>query len=357
MRPSLKPEGPLEYLALWGNLGPLPVAEAMFGMATSRVLMAGVRLGLFEELANGPVRPRDLATRTGLDRQGAIRLLDCLCAVGHVERSGFENNADEMDDGVIYTLSKRARPWLDPNSPTYIGPFLEFNYDQWEWWSGLEEVVRTGRGYDIHAYSPDDPRWERYIRAMFCLARLSAPEIARKLRLPPGARSVLDLAGGHGWFAAELCRRDPGLSAAVLDLPGSAAIGRRIIAEKGMSDKVRHIEGDMMTDDLGGPHDAVLCFQIIHHLTPDQNVALFRRIHGALRPGGILAVMDYFTPSQGRRPDSAAFLGLHFYLTSGAATYSAKDLRKWMVEAGFEAPRRVRVHRVPVQSLYEAARR
>lgn len=357
MRPALKPEGVIEHIALWGNLGPIPVAEAMFGMATSRVLMAGVRLGIFEELAEGPKTARDIAQRRRLDTAGATHLLDCLCALGHVERSGFENHPDALWEGILYTLTKRARPWLDPGSPTFVGAFLEFNYDQWEWWSGLEEVVQTGKGYEIHDYSPDDPRWERYIRAMFCLARLSAPEIARKVRMPPSATSLLDLAGGHGWFAAEFCKQHPGLIATVLDLPGSARIGRRIIAENGMSDRVTHVVGDTMTGELGGLYDAALCFQIIHHLSPEQNVALFRRIHAAVRPGGILAVMDYLTPPAGKRPDSAAFLGMHFYLTSSASTYSAADLKGWLTETGFEAPRRISVLRVPVQTLYEAKRR
>lgn len=349
MRPSLKPEGLLERVALAGNLGPLPVAEAMFGMATSRVLMAGATLGLFAELASGPCKACDVADRRGLDPAGVTLLLDCLCALGHVERR-------ETGQAAVYAFTRRARPWLDPGSPTYVGPFLDFNYDQWDWWSGLEEVVRTGRGHEIHAYGPEDPRWERYIRAMVLLSRFSAPEVARKLRLPPNPTSMLDVAGGHGGFAAELCKRYPTLHATVLDLPGSVRVGREIMSEEGMSERVAHVEGDMMADDLGGPHDAALCFQIIHHLSPDQNVGLFRRIHAALEPGGILAIMDYFTPREGRQPDSAAFLGLHFYLTSSAATYTTDDLKCWLREAGFENPRRIRIYRVPVQNVYEAKR-
>ena len=345
MRPALKPEGPLEHIALWANLGPLPVAEAMFGMATSRVLMAGVKLGLFAAIATEPVTAAQAAQACAIDARGAAHLLDCLAALGHVVKSGD-----------TYALSRRARRWLDPASPTYIGGFLEFNYDQWDWWSGLDEVVRTGRGFEIHDYPADDPRWRRYIRAMFELARLSGPEVARKLRLPTQPQHLLDIAGGHGWFAAELCKRYPGLHATVLDLPGSVEIGREIISEHGMSDRVRHIEGDMLTDNLGGPYDAVLCFQIIHHLSPEQNVALFQRVHAALAPGGTLAIMDYFNPPSTKRPDSAAFLGLHFFLTSTAATYGPNDLSSWLQQCGFSAPRRTTLHRLPMQALYQAKR-
>ena len=104
-----------------------------------------------------------------------------------------------------------------------------------------------------------------------------------------------------------------------------------------------------------GPHDAALLFNLIHHFTPEDNVRLFKRIHEALKPGGTFAVLDLFMPpKQKRPPDSAAFLGLFFFLTSAAGTYSPEQLRDWLVEAGFEEPRRVRIRRIPSQTLYEA---
>ena len=71
-----------------------------------------------------------------------------------------------------------------------------------------------------------------------------------------------------------------------------------------MADRVGHRDGDATTDDLGSGYDAVLCFNLLHHLTSDQTVELFGRIHDALAPGGMLAVMDAFAePSRrsGRR--------------------------------------------------------
>jgi hypothetical protein len=54
---------------------------------------------------------------------------------------------------------------------------------------------------------------------------------------------------------------------------------------------------------------------------------------------------------------ASAFLGLFFFLTSAAATYSPDELAVWLAEAGFEKPRRVRIRRIPGQTLYEARKR
>jgi SAM-dependent methyltransferase len=345
MRPIVKAEGLVEHLALWGNLGPVPVAEVMFGMGMSRALMAGVRLGLFAALSNGDATAETIADVRRLDAVGATHLLDCLCVLGHVQRSRAN-----------YRISPRARRWLDPASPTYIGDFIEFNYDQWEWWSRMEEAVASGKSFEIHDYGPDDPRWERYIRAMFQLARLSAPEVVNRIPLSPESKNVIDVGGGHGWFAAEICKRNEGLRATVLDLPGSVRVGRKIIEEAGLSDRVEHVEGDILTSDLGGPYDGALLFQIIHHLSPEQNVALLQRIREALSPGGVVAVLDYFRPPKEQRPDASAFLGLHFYLTSSSSTYAEGDLEGWMTEAGFRKPEKMRIRRLPAQLLFVATR-
>jgi 2-polyprenyl-3-methyl-5-hydroxy-6-metoxy-1,4-benzoquinol methylase len=346
MRPTMRAESPAEFVALRFNLAPLVVGEAMFGMPTARSVIAGVRLGVFERLAKEPASADELAAELGLHPQGTLLLLETLGALGHVQSA----------DGR-YELSKADRRWLDPASDTYVGDFIDDCGAFWDMWTQLEEIVRTGKSLELHDMPPDDPAWRRYIRGQFELARLSAPEVAKALRLPREPRALLDVAGGHGWFSAELCRRHPSLKATIVDLPGSAAVGREIIAEHGMSERVEHRVGDAFEVELGGPYDGALCFNLIHHLSPAQNVELFKRIHAALAPGAPFAVLDLFRPKEGGRADASAMLGLFFYLTSAAGTYSPEELAGWLHEAGFEKPRKVKIRRIPGQTLYEARKR
>jgi 2-polyprenyl-3-methyl-5-hydroxy-6-metoxy-1,4-benzoquinol methylase len=338
---KLAPDNLTEFMGIRLNVAPIPVGEAMFGMPTARTVMAGVRLGVFARLARGPATASALADELGLHPAGVRHLLAALAALGHVRKAGED-----------YSLSKRAAKWVDPASDTYVGTFLENCFDFWEWWGNLEDIVRTGKSYEIHERDPDDPHWPTYIRGQYELARLNADDVAGKLHVPDGAKRLIDVAGAHGWYSATLCRRHPGLEATVFDLPASAAVGRRIVAEVGMSDRVRHVEGNALTDDLGGLYDAALCFNLVHHFDQETDVELLRRIRGALRPGGTLAVLDLITSDE--HPDSAAFLGLFFYLTSGAATYTDEQVRSWFERAGFERPRRVTIRSLPNQAVYEA---
>ena len=343
MKLSLHAGNPAEWLVLRAGAAPAAAAEAWGGMAMSGAVVAAVRTGIVARLAREPSTAAELAAGLALDPLPARLLLDCLRASGHVSCRGGR-----------YRLSRGARRWLDPDSPLSIARFVVGTADYWDWWAGLPETVRAGRPAGHHDAPCGDPYWERYIGGQFELARLSAGGVARKLRLPPAARSVLDIGGGHGWYSAALCRRYPGLSATVLDLPGSAAVGRKIIADAGLSERVQHRDGDATTDDLGSSYDAVLCFNLVHHLTEEQIASLFGRIYRALAPGGVLAVMDAFAEPGRRVSYPAAFLGLFVYLSSGSQVYTQAALRGWIRDAGFAAPRRIRVPPIPGQALYVA---
>jgi hypothetical protein len=154
-----------------------------------------------------------------------------------------------------------------------------------------------------------------------------------------------------------LCRRHAELKATVVDLPGSARVGRRIVAEAGMADRVSVLDGDMFTTGLGGPHDGALCFNIVHHLRPERAQALFERVGETLRPGAPICVLDLYDRPPGRRPDSASFLGLFFLLTSGADTYTVAEVSGWLADAGFAPARPRRLAALPGLVLLRAQRR
>jgi SAM-dependent methyltransferase len=325
MRIGAIPEGPLERLGLMLNRVPTPIGEAMYAMPLARSLQVAQRTGILGALAEGPRDPAELAEHLGLQAAGTVRVLDVIASVGHVR---------QRPDGR-YEMTKSGRAWLDPRSDTYLGDFLADTAHYWDWYAGLEDLVREGRHVELHDKSPEDPYWSSYIRGQYQLARLSSAEVAKAVPLARGARSLLDVAGAHGEFSMALCRRHEGLRATVVDLPGSARVGEEIVAEAGMGDRVRHLVGDMFEVDYDGPYDGALCFNIVHHLSPEQARALFARARAALRPGSPLCVLDLYDRPAGQRANLASVLGLFFHLTSGADTYSTEEVSRWLAESGY----------------------
>lgn len=307
------------------NLVPVPIGLAMFGMPVARAMQVAQRTGVFTELASGPATAAELSSELELREQGTALLLDVLVVCGILT----------LDSDERYALVSRAAKWLSPDSDDYVGDFLADTNEYWQWWEGLESLVRDGRSVELHDKGPDDPYWRSYITGQYQLARLSSDAVARAVALPADATSLLDVAGAHGEFSMALCRRHDGLSATIVDLPGSARIGRSIVASQGMSERIGYVEGDMFSVDFGGPHDGALAFNIIHHLSPEQAQALFARIAATLKPGAPLCILDLYDREAGKRPDTGSFLGLFFHLTSGADTYTREEVSGWLRSAGF----------------------
>jgi predicted O-methyltransferase YrrM len=218
-----------------------------------------------------------------------------------------------------------------------------FAYDMWEHFGHLEETVRSGRPIGLHEREPDDPYWERYMRGLFDLSKLSADIVARLIPTAGTPKRMLDLAGGHGGYAMAMCRRHPELRATIVELEGSARIGRKIVAEEGMDDRVSFQVGDLFETDLGAGHDLATTFQIVHHFTPEQNVELLRRARESLRSGGTVAILELERPAGRRAADQVgALTGVLFYVTSLARTFTAREMADFLGEAGF---RRIRARR------------
>lgn len=325
MRIAAVPDGVLERLALLTGQLPTPIGEAMFSMPVARSLQVAQRTGMLTALAEGPREPAEMAEHLGLQPKATERVLDVIASLGHLKL---------RPDGR-YEMTKKARAWLDPRSDTYLGDFLADTAHYWDWYAGLEDLVRDGSHVELHEKDVDDPYWQSYIRGQYQMARLSSAEVAKTIPLERGAHSILDVAGAHGEYSMALCRRHEGMRATIVDLPGSARVGEEIVVAAGMEDRVRYLVGDMFEVDYGGHYDCALCFNIIHHLSPEQMRTLFARIRAVLRPGAPLCVLDLYDRPGGQRANLASILGLFFHLTSGADTYTTDEVGRWLRESGY----------------------
>lgn len=361
MRMGAIPTTALEWIAGRLNLVPLPAADALFGMLHSRVVMAGVRLGIFAALESGAYSAADLAERLHLDLTGTRLLCDALVAARYLTR----RRTGEYAPGRV------ARRYLLPSSPHYLGDFVEYNYDQWEWVTQLERVVKGGEPLDVHyalnqSQSHLPGSWTRYMRGLAELAGTGAREVAAKVPLAPPhdarPRRILDIGGGHGQFSIALLRRYSDLTAEILDLPECVAVAEPIardLAGPLIAPRLSYRAGDALSDTFGpdASYETVLIFQLLHHLPPDAIPDLIRRAVAAVRPGGWVALLDLLEPERGRSRDAlAAYTALFFHITSRGQSYTPAQVRGWLRAAGCDHIRTMPLIVVPGQPLIAGRR-
>ena len=298
-----------EFTRLWG------------GFRASRVILTANNLGVFEHVGRGATAA-GLASALRTDPRATEILLDALAALGLLRKSRG-----------AYKLSRAAQRYLLPDSPLYQGDMLRHADTLWKNWSGLDEVVRTGR-----PNRSGERHHDTFIRAMHNNAVLRAPAVIDAIGLK-GVGRALDLGGGPGTYSIELAKR--GVEVTLFDHPDSVDVAQEMIARAGTKN-ITFRGGDFHFDDIGGPYDLVLLSQVLHSHGPVENRALLGRVYDALAPKGRAAVHEFTLNKDRAAPVPGALFSVNMLVnTSDGRSYAPGQIKEWMKKAGFRGRRTV----------------
>ena len=338
MRLDVVPETLVEGAIRLLNLGPVPLVHTHVALLLARAVMEASRAGVFAALGDGPATAADVAARCGLDTRATAKLLDALAASGYFRRRA---------SGERYSLTAMSRKWMLPSSPVSMHDKIVFTSIEDGLIDRMGEYLRTGAEVSGagHLGARTTEFWTAYQRAMRAVASVSADEVARRTRVPAGARDMLDIGGAHGLYSVRLCRRHPQLASTILELPEAIPQAAPLLAAERMGDRVRHRAGNVLRDDLGeATYDLVLISSVLHHFDEPTNRALMCRIARALRPGGAVVVQEF---TRGAPPGDGGQLGalldLYFSLTSAGGTWTTPEIAAWQRAAGLRPRRAVRL--------------
>jgi SAM-dependent methyltransferase len=296
------------------------------GFMESRIVISGAELGLYGLLAEEPLGTDEIAARLGpgTDRRALTVLLDALSALGLLQKAEGR-----------YRTEPSLAPLLTPDAPGSVLPMMLHQASLWWTWSTLTEKV-AGEGKHATERSYSDPRQLRaFIGAMHVVGTPVADRLVAAID-PGEATSLLDVGGGPGTYTLAFLRASPRLRATLFDRPDVVEMARERIAGAGLLDRVSLVAGDFYQDALPGGHDVALLSAIIHQNSPAQNLALYRKVLAALRPGGRLVIRDHIMEPDRTRPPAGALFAVNMLVgTSGGGTYTFEEVEQSLKEAGF----------------------
>ncbi|HEV8322929.1 MAG TPA: methyltransferase [Myxococcota bacterium] len=341
----------------------LDLANAHWSAAA---LLAGAELGVFAALDADPADAPALAARTGLPVGRLRALLDALAALGLLDKDdgspprgeGASAAAARGAEGARYRNSAAAAALLVPGKPGSLAGALRYNAELFGAWARLADAVRNdGPVVPSPTYLGQDPaRTRAFVESMHQRALGMGHAIAGAMDLA-GRTHLVDVGGGPGTLAAILCRRTPGLRATVLELGPVAEVGRTLIAEQGLADRVRFVTCDVLAEDLGTGYDAALVSGLLHREPPDACRVLLRRLHAALLPGGEAHLVDVMRDATRTGPPFAALFALNMLLVSErGGCHADVDHVGWLEEAGFSGAHVRRLPAPMVHTIVSAAR-
>ena len=310
-----------------------PTPERIMQLATggwaTGILGAAASHSLFTHLEAGADTADKLAAQAGISERGAQILLDGLVGLGLVElREGSYRNTAE------------AAAFLVEGQPTCLSSFAKVMLADIGNWSALPDAVRTGGPVtDATTDVANNPFWEELVPAIAPQAVPAAMIAADMLRLADAEKiSILDVGGGSGIYSAIWLGLNPAAHSTQLDWGPVNAIARRLVAERGVADRFTCIDGDFHTTDFGtAAYDVAVYSHIAHQEGPEDNVAIFAKFRGALKPGGTLVISDFVVDDDRSGPPFPLIFASEMLLnTKQGGTWRRADYRAWLAEAGFE---------------------
>jgi hypothetical protein len=317
--------------------------DVLVAPVQARALIAAARASVFKALGEKPLSTSELAGKLALDESCLDLVLRLLASMGYVKRRAS-----------LWSLTRLGLKHFGPDAKNPFGDFVAFGAPQWEWISQLDDVLKTGRGVEIHR-TLEGSEWNLYQRAMAEGARDFAAFVAKELPVRPGARVCLDVAGSHGLVGAALSRAHPGLRSVVLERAEAIPEAARLASELGIADIVSFRACDLLKDEYGEGADVVILANILHHFSPSVNREILGRAKRALKQGGSIGIFDIEAPGKGAPPEAAGdAAALFFRITSNSACFAGDDYVSWLAGAGFAKQRAVRSVLLPSRLLVVA---
>jgi demethylspheroidene O-methyltransferase len=335
--------------------------DLVAGFVYSQVLLACVRLDLFNQLADGPDTPVRLAQRHGLPLRSMQRLLDAAVSLQLLRRrSGGRYGlgalgAPMVGNGALAAMVEHhATLYADLRDPVALLRDEGAGSAMAAYWPYASYPADQGRD-DAHRPPVLAPRT---VAEYSALMTASQPMVIEELLAAyPLARHrvLLDVGGGEGRFVTAALAEAPALRAMLFDLPPVADLARTRLASLGLAGRVTVRGGSFFDDPLPTGADVVTLVRVLFDHDDEHALAILRACAAALPPGGTLLVAEPMADAPGAHAMGDAYFGFYLLAMGRGRPRSAEALAGLLRQAGFEGVRGLRT-RLPLQAGVLVAR-
>lgn len=327
-------------------------------MAAGNVLV-GDRLGLYRALADKPLRPQELAERTGTAPRYVEEWLRGQAAGGYI--------AYDADARTYWLTEEQAFALTDPDGAVYAPGAFQLALAALRAEPRITEAFRTGAGLGWHEHDPEVfLGCERFFRPGYLANLVSAwlPALDGMAdRLRAGA-AVADVGCGHGASTVLMAREYPRSTLVGSDYHEQSITQARARARDAGLDRRVSFEVASAQTFTGGPYDLVTSFDCLHDMGDPLGAA--RHVREALAPDGIWMIVEPYAGdavSDNLNPVGRVYYSFSTFLcvpnalsqpggyTLGAQAGEA-PMRHLAADAGFTRFRRVA--ETPFNIVYEA---
>ena len=277
--------------ALVDHLAPadLVIWEMCVGVVRTKMLAAAARLRIADLLAESARDGAAIARATGQNADVMHRMMRALVASGVFalgDDGRFTNNfrSEALRSGRAGALRELVE---------YFG--TESNVDAW---NAFDETLASGtngfarrHGMSVWSWFDAHPgERELFATAMMGMTLMTA-SVIEKLYPWSELGVVCDVGGGRGTLLSELLLRFPTLRGALYDAEEVVALGRELLAARGVLDRVELMSGSFF-DRVPACADAYVLKNILHDWDDARSTKILENVRAACRVGQKVVILE-----------------------------------------------------------------
>ena len=316
------------------------LTQVMLGSLASQALYVAAKLGIADQLVDGPKKIEDLATAVEADAPSLYRVLRALASIGV-----FEEQKNQ-----VFALTPSAEP-LRSNVPNSLRDVAIFWGEDWHWevWGKILYSVKTGKpawaqlhGEEVFDYFAKNQEAARvFDRAMSSFSTVATKAVVEAYDFS-GIDTLIDIAGGHGRLLNGILEGNPSMRGVLFDLPHVIESANQTST---VSDRCDYATGDFFVSVPKGG-DAYMMKHIIHDWDDERSITILKNIKQAMNPGGRVLVVESVI-ADGNGQDFGKLLDIEMLVAPGGKERTAAEYEDLFRRAGLRLTRIV-----PTKSPY-----
>jgi len=308
------------------------VAQLAWAFRIAQAIYVAARLRIADRLTDGPLTADELARATEAHAPSLYRLLRALASVGIFAE----------DEKHRFALTARA-VYLRADVPGSLRDLVLMTGDAQVQQPFLDLLgsVRTGETWFRRTHGIGSWEYRRqhpeanaiFNAAMTSLSQERADAVVDAYDFA-GARSIVDVGGGHGLLLTAILKAHPEMRGILFDQPHVIDDAPSLLNAARVADRCEVVGGDFFGAVPSG-QEVYILKSIVHDWDDSQAQAILLTCRRAIPPGGKLLLVERVI-AEGNAPDEGKFLDLTMLVSEGGRERTAAEFRSLYAASGFD---------------------
>lgn len=315
---------------------PERLMELSFAYAPPLIISAGVNNKVFDSLEGSAKRADQVAAETGASKRSLRILMNALVGLNLLKKDR-QGKYSLTPESAAFLLSKKTG--------THAGFFGTITPQIISRWLRLTDIVREGRpAVAVNQETEGTEFFSQLVENIIPMSYPPAQKLGDHFKLAKTKNEIhaLDLAAGSGIWGIALAQKSPLVRVTAVDWAGMIPTTKRITQKFGVSDRFSYVEGDILEANFGTGYDIAILGHILHSEGENRSRKLLTRTLRALKSGGTIAIAEWLVNDDRTKPLPSLMFAVQMLVnTETGDTFSFKEIKNWLEEAGFKKVRKL----------------